>query len=121
MKKITTGALVALLAIPVMASAQQVSGPLGGTLAQVGAVVSYLIPLLLSIAVLLFFWGLVKYIANASDEEAKKAGKDLMIWGMIAIFVMVAFWGIIGYVQQSIGLSGSVTVGQAPTINVIPH
>lgn len=118
MKRIITGAL---FLFPFLAtSAPMMSGPVGNTLNQVNAVVTFLIPLLLSIAVLMFFWGLVKYIANASDEAAKESGKTLMIWGMIAIFVMVAFWGIIGYVQQSTGLSGSISAGQAPMVNLIP-
>ena len=117
MKKVIIGAL---LLGPFMASAQ-ITGPIGATLTNVNAIVAFLIPLLLSVAVLMFFWGLVKYIANASDEAAKESGKTLMIWGMIAIFVMVAFWGIIGYVQQSAGLSGTVTTGVAPAVNVIPR
>ena len=117
MKKIIIGLL---FVAPALASAQLISGPVGNTLSNVSAVVNFLIPLLLSVAVLMFFWGLVKYIANASDEAAKESGKTLMIWGMIAIFVMVAFWGIIGYVQQSTGLSGSISAGSAPIINVIP-
>ena len=95
-------------------------GPLSTTIANITGVVNTLIPLLLSVAVLLFFWGLVKYIANASDEAAKESGKQLMIWGMIALFVMVAFWGIIGYVQSSLGLTGSVTVSAPPTLDVVP-
>jgi cobalamin biosynthesis protein CobD/CbiB len=61
-----------------------------------------------------FFGGLVKYIANASDEGAKDSGKTLMIWGMIALFVMVAFWGIIGYFQSSLGLTGTVQTAPTP-------
>jgi uncharacterized membrane protein YidH (DUF202 family) len=94
--------------------------PFGGTLNIIGGFVSSLIPLLLSIAVLLFFWGLVKYIAQAADESAKEEGKRLMIWGMIAIFVMVSFWSIIGYVQGSLGISGFVNTGSAPIVNLIP-
>ncbi len=116
MKKIITGAM---FFGPMMAFAQ-VSGPLSGTIAQVTGVVNLLIPLMLAIAVLVFFWGLVKYIASASDEAAKESGKTLMIWGMIALFVMVAFWGIIGYVQSSIGLSGSVSAGAAPVVSFVP-
>lgn len=96
------------------------TGPLATTITTISSIVTTLIPLLLSIAVLLFFWGLVKYIANASDEAAKESGKTLMIWGMIALFVMVAFWGIIGYVQQSFGITGTVTVSTPPTVNVVP-
>jgi len=115
MKKFIIGGL---LMSPVMALAQT---PLENTVNAVQNIIDLLIPLLLALAVLLFFWGLVKYIANASDEAAKESGKTLMIWGMIAIFVMVAFWGIIGYVQESTGLSGSVTVVNAPaTGNLVP-
>lgn len=117
MKKIIIGAM---LMAPVMAFAQSMSGPLGNTLGTLASIVDFLIPLLLAVAVLVFFWGLVKYIASASDEAAKESGKTLMIWGMIALFVMVAFWGIIGFVQDSLGLSGVVTSEPAPSINVVP-
>lgn len=97
------------------------AGPVGDTIVQISAVVTQLIPLLLSLAVLMFLWGIVKFIANIGDEEARKAGKSLMVWGMIALFVMVSFWGIIGYVQQSLGLQGvPVTPGSAPSVNPVP-
>ena len=113
MKKIIAGVL---LVSPMLAFAQAAANPLVTTLTSVQTIVDMLLPLLLSVAVLLFFWGLVKYIANASDETAKEGGKTLMIWGMIAIFVMVAFWGIIGYVQSSLGLTGGVTTVAAPSV-----
>ncbi|OGZ17375.1 MAG: hypothetical protein A2494_00725 [Candidatus Lloydbacteria bacterium RIFOXYC12_FULL_46_25] len=116
MKKIITAAM---LMGPMMAFAAP-SGPLANTLNQFQDVVAFLIPVLLSLAVLVFFWGLVKYIANASDEASKESGKTLMIWGMIAIFVMVAFWGIIGYVQNSLGLSGSIVAPVAPVVSLVP-
>ena len=67
-------------------------------------IVTSIIPILLSLAVLVFMWGIVKFIAQAGDEKAVAEGKQLMIWGMIALFVMVAFWGIVGYLQSSLGL-----------------
>ena len=113
MKKFIIGAL---LMSPTLAFAQT---PLVTTVNNIQAVVNLVIPLLLALAIVAFFWGLVKYIANADDETAKESGKTLMIWGMVAIFVMVAFWGIIGYVQQSIGLSGAVTPQAAPAVTGI--
>src|SRR3989338_10236796 len=114
MKKVIAGAL---FLSPTMAFAA-VSGPLGDTLDQVDAVVAFLIPLLLSIAVLLFFWGLVKYIANASYEAAKESGKTLMIWGMIAIFIMVALWSILGWVQTTLELTGDIDTGATPNFSL---
>ena len=69
--------------------------------------ISGLIPLLIAIAVLVFFWGIVKFIFHADDERAVEEGKQLMVWGMIAIFVMVALWSILGYFQQELGLTSS--------------
>ena len=101
----------ALLLSPTLAFADFAS-----SIAKINAAVTLIIPLLMSLAIVAFFWGLVKYIANADDEGAKESGKTLMIWGMIAIFVMVAFWGIIGYVQSSLDITGTITPGTAPAI-----
>ncbi len=105
----------AMFALPVVSFAS----PLDTTIANFAAVVTALLPIMLALAVLVFFWGLVKYIANASDEAAKESGKTLMIWGMVALFVMVALWGIIGYVQESLGLSGTITTTPPPAF-VVP-
>ncbi|MDP2598813.1 MAG: hypothetical protein Q8P49_03220 [Candidatus Liptonbacteria bacterium] len=112
----------ALFLAPLTISAQTVEGPIAGTIAQISALVNDLIPLLLAVAVLLFLWGLVKFIANIGDETARAAGKSLMVWGMIALFVMVSFWGIIGYVQESLGLTGApIVTPPPPSVNVLPQ
>lgn len=81
--------------------------------------VSSLVPLLVSIAVLVFLWGMVKFIAHADDEKALAEGKQLIIWGLVGIFVIVALWSIVGYVQESLGLDtgglGGVSVPSLPT------
>ena len=75
-----------------------------------------IIPILISLAVLTFFWGLVKFINHAGDEKSLEEGKQLMIWGMVALFIMVALWGIIGFFQTQLGLGG----GPAVTLGVLP-
>ena len=71
------------------------------------SVVQTIIPVIMGIAVLIFFWGIVKFINNAGDEKAVEEGKGLMLWGMVGLFVMVALWGIIGYFQQELNLDVS--------------
>jgi uncharacterized membrane protein YidH (DUF202 family) len=110
MKNIITGAL---LFGPLAAFA---TTPLETTVATFGKLVNQLVPIMIVLAVLVFFWGLVKYIASASDESSKESGKTLMIWGMVALFVMVAFWGILGYMQSTLGLSGTVVSSVPPSI-----
>jgi hypothetical protein len=105
---------------PMLALAQ--SGPISFSLTQVFAVVNQVIPMLLGLAVLVFLWGIVKFIANASDPEARSGGIQHMVWGMIGLFVMVGFWGIIGYMQESFKLTGeTVITTPAPVVNVVPN
>ncbi len=77
-------------------------------------VISLFIPILLGIAVLVFFWGLVKFINHAGDEKTTEEGKQLMVWGMIAIFVIFTLWGIIGFVQEQLGLDAGTSLGTLP-------
>jgi uncharacterized membrane protein YidH (DUF202 family) len=71
---------------------------------KVGGLVSNLIVLVAGVALLAFFWGLFKFILNASNEKAKDDGKSIMIWGVVALFLMVSVWGIIRFVQLDLGL-----------------
>ncbi|KKU78915.1 MAG: hypothetical protein UY04_C0023G0014 [Parcubacteria group bacterium GW2011_GWA2_47_7] len=106
-----------LLLAPLVVSAQS-SSPISNTIVLIGDIAGQLIPLMMALAVLMFFWGILKFIANIGDEDARKAGKSMMVWGMIALFVMVSFWGIIGYVQESLGLQGvPVVTSEAPTFS----
>ena len=66
------------------------------------------IPLIFSLAVVMFVWGVVQYVIN-SDEEAKKAkGKQFMIWGIIALTVMVGVWGLVNILGNTFGLETGV-------------
>jgi hypothetical protein len=111
MKKILLGA--AMLA-PFAASAQQLSN-LQTLLNSIKNLVSLALPIVVGLALLGFFWGLMKFIFNAGDEGAKDEGKRIMIYGVIALFVMVAVWGLVGFIGSALGIE---TGGQAdiPTV-----
>lgn len=51
--------------------------------------------LFLTVAVLAFFWGLVRYIYYAGDVKGRKKGRDTIVWGLIGLFVVVALAGIL--------------------------
>ena len=62
-----------------------------------------LTPALAGLALLVFFWGVVKFIFNAGDEEKRREGKKFMLWGIIALFVVVSIWGIVIFIPRSLG------------------
>ncbi|HEX8994124.1 MAG TPA: hypothetical protein VF803_02630 [Candidatus Paceibacterota bacterium] len=70
---------------------------------------SYIIPLLVALAILYFFWGIVQYIKESS-AEGKKDGLAIMGKGIIGLVVMLSVWGIVALIGNSLGISGSATV-----------
>lgn len=70
-----------------------------------------------ALALLVFFWGLVKYIVKADDEKAKESGRNIMVWGVIALFVMFSIFGLVRFLQGSFGINDSNnTAPDIPTL-----
>ncbi|OGG44868.1 hypothetical protein A2673_03220 [Candidatus Kaiserbacteria bacterium RIFCSPHIGHO2_01_FULL_50_13] len=92
--------VLAFLAIsfPALAS----SATLVDTLAFFNTFLNATIGLLITLAIVAFFWGLIQYIfgVHGSTDAASK-GVQIMFWGVIAIFVMVSVWGIIRLLQTT--------------------
>lgn len=61
-----------------------------------------IIPLAVSIEILLFVVGIVRYLANAESEKERAEGNKFMLWGIIALFVTVAFWGLVGILSNTL-------------------
>jgi hypothetical protein len=72
------------------------------------------IPIVITLALLLFLWGLVKFMTAAGDETAQATGKKLMIWGIIILFVMVSVWGLVQLINTLTGIEQTGNVGDAP-------
>lgn len=91
-----------LVFAPVIASAATV----GSILVTLIGYLNYIVPALVTIAVVFFIWGVIQFISS-SDEEAKKGGRAKIINGLIGLFVIVAFWGIIAVVKDSFDISNN--------------
>lgn len=60
-----------------------------------------IIYIIFSFALLMFFWGLAKFIGSAGSDKALADGRRLMLWGVITLFVMASVWGIVAFLQDS--------------------
>ena len=68
--------------------------------------IELIIPVIAALALLVFFYGLAKFIAKVGgDKKAISEGRNLMIWGLIALFVMVSVWGILRFAYNDIGFT----------------
>jgi len=70
----------------------------------VGNLLNPLIAILVGVAMIVFFWGLVKFIFKLGGDVKVEEGRRLMVWGIVALFVMLSVWGIIGFFQRQLGL-----------------
>ncbi|HVV39319.1 MAG TPA: hypothetical protein VHD31_03285 [Candidatus Paceibacterota bacterium] len=78
-----------------------------------GGILNSLIPLFIALALVAFFWGLVKYVISGGEDHTQ--GRNIMIAGLVALFVMVSVWGIIRLAQNTLGISGGGAL-PAPTV-----
>jgi hypothetical protein len=100
---------------PALAFAQNL-GNLETLLQSVGNLVDIALPIVVGLALLTFFWGLVKFIFAQSNEEAKTDAKRIMIWGLVALFVMVSVWGLVRFIGTALGIDqgDTITVPRVP-------
>ena len=61
-----------------------------------------LIGFLISVAFLVFIWGIVELIYGSDNEEKVKIGKRHLVYGLIGLFIMLAVLGIMNVIQNFI-------------------
>ncbi len=72
-------------------------------------------PLIFTIAVVVFVWGVVQYVLLGADDESKRTkGRQFMVWGILALSVMISVWGLVKIVTNTFNVSN-------PTVPNIPQ
>ena len=109
---------IGLFFVPFLALAQQsqgcdfiiasMPGTIQSIICQIGNVLDTLIPVLIVLGIVYFVWGVVQYVM-ASEEDAKKKGRNRMIYGIIGLVVIVSMWGLVGIITNTFDLSGTTT------------
>lgn len=114
MKKIIFIALVLLTPVLTFAQNEITESSLGDFVISIQNFInSVLIPLVFSIALLVFVYGVYKYfIAGSANENTREDGKKFMLYAILGFVVMVSIWGIVALLAGVIP-EGSVVL---PTI-----
>jgi len=90
------------------------SGTIQSIVCTLGNILDTAIPIIIVLGIAYFVWGVVSYVIN-DDEEAKKKGRDRIIYGIIGLVVIVAMWGIVGIIKNTFGLDSAT---EDATINI---
>ncbi|MCR4334232.1 MAG: pilin [Patescibacteria group bacterium] len=71
----------------------------------VNTYLGYTIPLLFSVALVVFIFGIVKYIFV---QEKKEEARSLILWGIIGLFVMFSVWGLVNVLVKTFGFNNQL-------------
>jgi hypothetical protein len=65
-------------------------------------IVTSLSSLIISVTLLIFFYGIIEYLLGRREGDANKikAGNTFMTWGLVALFVMFSVYGIVQLSQS---------------------
>lgn len=77
-------------------------------------ILNAIVPVLVALGVVYFVWGVVTYVI-ADGEEAKKAGRDRMIFGIIGFAVIIGLWGLVSIITNTFAIDPDNGGSSAPT------
>lgn len=72
-------------------------------LCKISELLNSVLPVLVALGVVYFVWGVVRYVIGDS-EEAKKKGRDNIIFGVIGLAVIVGLWGLVYIVVDTFNI-----------------
>ncbi len=70
--------------------------------------INRLAPLIISLTVLVFIWGIFKYLTAGGDSEGRQEARGYMTWGIISLFVMVSVWGLVNILVSTFRLDNTM-------------
>jgi len=90
-------------------------GTIEGILCKIGDILNIVVPILITLAVIYFVWGVITYVI-ASDEEAKKAGRNRIVFGLIGLAIIIAVWGLVFLLTRTFGIDTNPQNLNFPTV-----
>lgn len=64
---------------------------------------SFLVPILIAVAFIMFLWGAYKYFIWGAESESEKAdGRKFVMWGVIGLVIIFSTWALVNIVKTTI-------------------
>lgn len=87
-------------------------------LTKFSGLLNQILPILVSIGVIYFVWGVVMYVI-ADEEEAKQKGRDRIVFGIIGLAVILSVWGLVGILRTTFGVGDNLGAPTAAINNLV--
>ncbi len=117
MKKVIAFSIAAM---PFLASAQLTSGVqnVSGAFRFAMSFLTSATVLLFAAAFFFFLWGVFQFVRSAGDEDARKEGRDHIIYGIVGLAVMASVYGLVNFLTNTAQLTPSTV--QVPPLPTLP-
>lgn len=109
---------LALAALPFAAHAQASNNGLFGVLNRAHDLVNRLLPFVITLTLLVFLWGVFKFVLSGADMESRKQARGFILWGLIALAIMVSVWGLVNLLIRTVGIDNTPPPVPQPVGNV---
>ncbi len=83
-------------------------GSFGDTTGIIGLLNVVVAPVITSLALAVFVWGIVNYFfLHGGDETKREEGREFALWGFIGLVVLFSVWGFLNIMLSTLGLAPS--------------
>lgn len=113
--------LISIFFTPYVASAFSLTASgtnIGTVITELTDILNLLLPILVGLAFLFFFWGLSRFILESDKPEGIKNGKTYMLWGILALFVLLTYRIIVSLISNELEIGNP---NNPPQIPIVPY
>ena len=92
--------ILALVALFPQVTLAQGRNTFQGLVARIYDLLASLVPLIISLTLVYFLWGIFKLV-QSNSEDSRKEAINIITFGIIALFVMVSVWGFVAILSNT--------------------
>ncbi|MFY9462833.1 MAG: hypothetical protein WAP52_01465 [Candidatus Sungiibacteriota bacterium] len=115
-KKVAAVAVMLTAPIAAFAQLENIRGLATSSL----SILNIVITIVFVLAILVFGWGVVKYISSAGNPEKEKEARSFLWWGVIGIFVLASVFGLVRFIGTSVGVGQDGGAIRIPSVTPNP-
>jgi ribose/xylose/arabinose/galactoside ABC-type transport system permease subunit len=71
----------------------------------------YIVPFIISLALLVFLWGVFKTVTSGADPKKRQEGIAFITYGIVGLAVMISVWSLV-YLLTTTFFSGGLLIPQ---------
>ena len=77
-----------------------------GSTGLIGVLNTVVVPMIFTLAVAAFIWGVVNhFLLHGGEEKSREEGRQFIFWGIIGLVVLFAVWSIVNLLLSTLGIA----------------